>query len=201
MRYWRGPGDTGLRVAVSDEVVSADLAPDEELRALATDYYQKRQQTVLPTLAPLGAEGPGGATDLPLVLRVSEGTAYVPALGCGLCHPAQLERWRNTAHARAVQALDEAKRELPECLRCHSTLFAFAGELEAPPDAPGGVECASCHGDGRRHLATRLPKDVVAPVPANRCARCHTAEESPRFSDEYRSRLTCAESAVEEVEP
>lgn len=190
-----------MRVAVSDEVVSADLTPDGELRALARDYYQKRQQTVLPALTPADADGPSGAAGPALVLRVSEGTAYVPAPGCGLCHPAQLERWRNSAHARAVEALDEAKRELPECLRCHSTRFAFAGELEAPPDAPGGVECASCHGDGRRHLATRHPKDVIALVPANRCARCHTAEESPGFSDKYRSKLTCVAPAEEETEP
>ncbi len=98
---------------------------------------------------------------------------------CGECHQAELEQWRSTAHARAVDSLRQRAR-LRRCQSCHTT-----GDAPAGRPAFNGVGCESCHGAGAGYaeddimrdptLATALGlRELTTPQAREAvCARCH----------------------------
>ena len=67
------------------------------------------------------------------------------------------------------------------CIACHTEAPQhLAGSFDAVTDpAPGGVGCERCHGPGKKHAESLLPRDIVNPhtLPAARqldvCAQCH----------------------------
>jgi len=105
---------------------------------------------------------------------------YVSAKRCRECHPAQVESWAATPHARAHAALSADDQERAECVACHVTGFGAAGGYRAGSDPDlRGVQCEACHGAGSLHPA-------VAPGRAGRsvakvCPECHTNSRSPDF--------------------
>lgn len=67
------------------------------------------------------------------------------------------------------------------CIACHvESPQHLQGSFDAVTDpAPGGVGCERCHGAGKKHSESLLPRDIVNPhtLPAARqldlCAQCH----------------------------
>ncbi len=106
---------------------------------------------------------------------------YVSARRCGECHPAQVEGWNATPHARAFAALSARDRERAECVECHVTGFGAPGGYQAGSDPDlRGVQCEACHGPGSLHPAvapTRTGKGL-----AKACPECHTRSRSPDFN-------------------
>ncbi|MFH1809785.1 MAG: multiheme c-type cytochrome [Pseudomonadota bacterium] len=100
---------------------------------------------------------------------------YVGAASCGRCHPKAYQAWQRSAHARALEALDTRERQDPKCRQCHTMV-----PEESNPEL-GGVQCETCHGQGRyynpehvmrdRELRDALGFEAAGP---ETCTRCHT---------------------------
>jgi hypothetical protein len=111
--------------------------------------------------------------------------AFVGAAACGACHPAQLQQWASSRHARALDALVRRRQDRnPECVRCHVTGYddregyrlGAVGGVDL-----GNVQCEACHGFGREH---RGKGRIRASVPESICRKCHSTENSPTFKYE-----------------
>lgn len=102
---------------------------------------------------------------------------------CTDCHPAAVERWRQSAHAGAFRILEMQEADFnPECVGCH-----VVGEGE-----PGGfvdalstpklrdVQCEACHGPAGDHPED--PSLALRPVRISTCTACHDSENSPEFN-------------------
>ncbi len=108
------------------------------------------------------------------VLAASEtSTSLVGAAKCGECHRAAFDAWQNSPHSKSNAALPEDKRSDPRCLRCHGG--AQVGT--------GGVQCESCHGEGKYYARRHVMKDRkldrivgLADVTEKTCRRCHTGD-------------------------
>jgi len=115
---------------------------------------------------------------------------FVGAAACGVCHPAQLQQWAASKHARALAALERKRQELnPECIRCHVTGYGEAGGYRPGPKKGadmGNVQCEACHGFGREH---RGKGNIRGRVAEAICRRCHNTENSPSFKYEPYLRL------------
>ncbi|MBI5833748.1 MAG: hypothetical protein HZB16_15750 [Armatimonadetes bacterium] len=96
---------------------------------------------------------------------------------CAKCHGAVVAAWQQHPHARAVATLEERKRDVAACLRCHDERLRRDGVRSAA--GPRGVECASCHDKLAEHVAR--PESRPGRLA---CDRCHTAEHSPRWQAE-----------------
>jgi len=110
---------------------------------------------------------------------------------CKACHPIAYESWRETAHARAFEALPAKNRTDPRCVSCHS------------PDAErgiSGISCEACHGPGQFYAASYVMRDrelarLVGLVdPGERtCLRCHNESTPALERFEYARRLQLIE--------
>ncbi len=107
---------------------------------------------------------------------------YVWAAACKDCHTAEYAAWDKTKHARAITRLSGSEKDAAgQCIGCHVT--GAPSLLEN--DVNANVQCESCHGPGKAHVAaaaggaakpgliTRKPAESV-------CVRCHS-EKSPHF--------------------
>lgn len=110
---------------------------------------------------------------------------YLGADTCGACHPAVLESWRKTAHARAAAAEVLGNRtRAGACLVCHAT-----GEGASPRALLPGVQCEACHGGGAAYAVRDLMRDpplarkLGLRDPMTTCARCHRTRTSARPFD------------------
>lgn len=95
--------------------------------------------------------------------------AYVGHESCAMCHKAQYEDWRRSAHARAFELLKPGERRAPkkkagldparnytsdeDCLRCHTTGFRAPSGFVSMRDTPerAGIGCEMCHGPGETY--------------------------------------------------
>jgi len=109
--------------------------------------------------------------------------AFVGSQFCAECHQLQYRQWSNSAHAQAMETLEESNDPYNlECLSCHVTGWGkksgFAGHAETPKLV--NVGCEECHGPGKRHLE-RKGKIKLQPIDDKICLRCHNEEQSPQF--------------------
>ena len=110
---------------------------------------------------------------------------YEPASTCLNCHTESHRAWSHSRHAGALDTLANKNRLVPECLPCHST--AFRATLVWSPQAAAtkeSVSCASCHGEGLRHVVTQKKTDIGSGKGEAVCVSCHTRQASPRFNYE-----------------
>ena len=126
-----------------------------------------------------------GRTPRPL-LAFPEGKNLGPE-ACQGCHPSELEAWKKTAHAGAMDTLHSkgSDRDLA-CVTCHAL------PREVSPTATedfheNGVSCESCHGPGEQHVAAgggtenivglgdSCPVCIIEGI----CTSCHTPEQDP----------------------
>jgi len=106
---------------------------------------------------------------------------------CGNCHSAELEHWKTTPHARALETLENIdKAENSACLDCHTTGFGYPGGFVSVEETPemGGIGCEECH---------RIPPNAdysedephrVLPLIEKWCTRCHKKPHIVEFDFE-----------------
>lgn len=177
-------GRLGLRPSgggfVIDEGLAIRIAADkqegpEEFDKLLGDYKQELRDRRYELASVEGMERIAG----------SEGTAneYVGDASCVSCHQSAHEKWISTAHSHAFSTLKKAKSEYdPDCLRCHSVAYGLASGFidEAKTPSLENVQCESCHGRGKEHMASKS-KASLKPVTPATCVKCHDTENSENF--------------------
>ncbi|MDR0310651.1 MAG: hypothetical protein LBJ21_03585 [Acidobacteriota bacterium] len=102
---------------------------------------------------------------------------------CGTCHANHLAKWKATDHAKAYNTLfDKAKNYDPTCLACHTVRFEQPGgfNMKEQPMSLVHVQCESCHGDAKDHLASLKPVPTPRPT-IDVCAKCHTSDRNPNL--------------------
>lgn len=128
-------------------------------------------------------------------IPLEDGLAFVGANKCMGCHEPKIkahETWKQSRHGRAFSILKEKKRMLdPECVACHTTGSNYITGYRTG-DAFKHLEnngCEMCHGPASKHIAN--PADLEARkalmIPFTRCSECHDAENSPKFSHEFKA--------------
>ncbi|MDX1594671.1 MAG: cytochrome c family protein, partial [Gammaproteobacteria bacterium] len=116
--------------------------------------------------------------------RLSGQGPYVGAEACTACHRDATEAWHASAHAGALGVLERVGKAFdPNCVVCHSVGFGKEGGFLALDETPGlaNVQCESCHGPGRAHVASGGQAYPGARVAAEACAGCHHPHHSPSF--------------------
>ena len=160
--------DAGKSVKNDLVHLGEDIDDDPKIKAMITDY-----------------------NDMIFDMYSGEGEAGVnPSVGvelqnekCGMCHASSLAKWKTTDHAKAYTTLfDKAKNYDPTCLACHTVRFEQPGgfNMKDQPMALVNVQCESCHGDAKDHLASMQPIPTRKPT-VEVCARCHTADRNPNL--------------------
>jgi hypothetical protein len=121
---------------------------------------------------------------------------YVGEAACSGCHAQAHRIALATAHAHAYQTLVKKGSEFdPECLHCHTVGYGlYSGFVDAQKTPSlANVQCESCHGRGKIHIAAmqaagnsgphagpRLASTFRSVTPAT-CVRCHDKENSENF--------------------
>jgi len=106
---------------------------------------------------------------------------YIGTGKCRLCHLKDHKTWKKTKHATAFDALVDAERADPECVRCHTTGYGRPGGYVDEKTTPKlkNVGCESCHGPGSAHVAAAKKKPKgdwdknIDKTPVNKCIQCH----------------------------
>jgi hypothetical protein len=110
---------------------------------------------------------------------------YVGAEACQTCHEEPFLIWDESGHRRAILTLVEAGQEYnPLCVSCHVTGYQEGNgfhNLTATPER-ADVQCEACHGPGGAHVSD--PDAGYGKTGPERCASCHTPENSPEFQFE-----------------
>jgi len=122
-------------------------------------------------------------------------TPFIGAEACKTCHARAYSTWKGSNHAKAFSALEHVSKSFdPNCLQCHTVGFnAPGGFIDMDVTASlTNVQCESCHGAGRRHVASggSTPLNNNAWKPTEMCAQCHIRTHSPSFDfDRYWYRI------------
>jgi hypothetical protein len=135
------------RIAKVKELkVPAEHAQDPRLTAVVDDYNAEIERVF------------SGKEPLVSLYQLAENdNKYVGYTQCMLCHEAQVNAWRQTAHAQALQTLIGKGRSYdPDCVICHTAGFGKNGYLnfDLTPHL-AGVQCDVCHGMGYLHVQER----------------------------------------------
>jgi hypothetical protein len=107
---------------------------------------------------------------------------YAWAEACKDCHKPEYTAWEKTKHARAITRLSGSEKDAGgACIGCHTT--AVAALLDH--DVNANVQCESCHGPGKAHIAAAAggaakPGNIVRKPAESTCTGCHS-EKSPHF--------------------
>ena len=108
---------------------------------------------------------------------------FVGAETCAGCHQAAYDIWKASGHAHAMATLEQKNQQFDnECVKCHVVAFEKGGfqSLATTPQL-ANVQCESCHGPGKDHLARPAKGFGVMKTPAD-CLQCHTQPNSPDFN-------------------
>lgn len=108
-----------------------------------------------------------------VLAATGEPSPFVGATRCGDCHKAAYQAWKDSAHSKSNAALPADMRADARCVRCHGSTDA----------GTGGVQCESCHGEGKYYARRHVMKDHVlsrivglTDVSQKTCVRCHTID-------------------------
>ena len=118
-----------------------------------------------------------------MIARIPKESPFVGAISCKKCHEVNYRNWLKTKHAKASQTIVASpKYAQEECLICHSTGYGKIGEYATVEEIPfylRGVQCESCHGEGKGHPGKgKIEKKVTLGL----CRNCHTKDQSPTFN-------------------
>jgi hypothetical protein len=118
-----------------------------------------------------------------MIAQIPKESPFVGAISCKRCHEANYRNWLKTKHAKASQTIVASpKYAQEECLICHSTGFGKIAEYATVEEIPSylrGVQCESCHGEGRGHPGKG---GIERKVTLGICRNCHTKDQSPIFN-------------------
>jgi hypothetical protein len=118
-----------------------------------------------------------------MIARIPKESPFVGAVSCKRCHEVNYRNWLKTKHAKASQTIVASpKYAQEECLICHSTGYGKIGEYATVEEIPfylRGVQCESCHGEGKGHPGKgKIERKVTLGL----CRNCHTKDQSPTFN-------------------
>jgi len=118
-----------------------------------------------------------------LIARIPKTSPFAGAISCKKCHEVNYRNWLKTKHAKASQTIAASpKYAQEECLMCHSTGYGKIGEYTTVAEIPfylQGVQCESCHGEGKGHPEKgKIERKVTLGL----CRNCHTKDQSPTFN-------------------
>ena len=169
--------DLGAGKAVTHKLVPLgdDIADDAKIKTMISDYGEM-------VFNMFSGGGEAGVNPAAGVEMFSE--------KCGMCHSAQLAKWKTTDHAKAYTTLFERTKNYdPQCLACHTVRFEQPGgfNMQEQPMSLVHVQCESCHGNAKEHAAT-----ITTPVETRRptiemCAKCHTPDRNPTLIQDAKS--------------
>ncbi len=134
-----------------------------------------------------------GLSEKDMIARIPKESPLVGAISCKKCHEVNYRNWLKTKHAKASQTIVASpKYAQEECLICHSTGYGKMGEYATVEEIPfylRGVQCESCHGEGRGHPGKgKIERKVTLGV----CRNCHTKDQSPTFNYiDYLEKIGC----------
>jgi len=124
------------------------------------------------------------------------GDSYVFAKTCAECHPERYQRWLKTSHAQAYQSLVKQEKHFDvECIACHTLGYEQPGGFSDIRQVGNyaNVQCESCHGPGRLHVAAKGGEKMVKDLAGGAmCLVCHIEERSPEFDLETYFKKTCS---------
>lgn len=149
-----------------------EVQDDPEVKAMISEYNEKLVELYSGSKEP---SEPGAAA------------AQMNATLCEPCHMEPYNQWKTTDHAKAYDTLVERSKQFdPSCLVCHTTRFEQPGgfSMKEQQHELINIQCESCHGDAKDHLAALTPVPAVKP-PVSTCTKCHTEDRCPGFEGEY----------------
>lgn len=162
--------------------VKSELGEDPALKASMQGYYRRVNDHNRAALA--GRKAP------PVPAGES---GYVGVKVCGECHPAAVEVWKKTPHARAYATLvAQAKEFNLDCVSCHVTGYEKPGGSTVTDNAAlQDVQCETCHGPGARHKEAPADKSRLTghPRPDSCVAGCHHPPHVDGFDPAAKMRL------------
>jgi len=116
----------------------------------------------------------------------------VGSTACVQCHAEQVEQWRASEHAHAMNTLKQADKDKDaSCVRCHASPKAFKeGPLSGEMRLDEGVTCEVCHGSAEAHVASEgqpgtiqgLGEQCSVCVIEALCTSCHTQQWDPDWN-------------------
>jgi len=123
------------------------------------------------------------ATPARAQIAASDTSTYAWAAACKDCHQKEYDSWAKTKHDTALKRLSGGERE-QACIGCHVTGSPSLVQVDGKP-VNGGVQCESCHGAGKAHIAAAAggaakPGQITRMPAASVCEQCHNAK-SPHF--------------------
>ncbi len=127
------------------------------------------------------------------IARIPRDSPFVGALSCKRCHETNYRNWLKTKHAKASQTIATSPPYAQEeCLICHSTGYGKMGEYATVEEIPfylRGVQCETCHGEGKGHPGKGgIERKATLGV----CRKCHTKDQSPAFNyTAYLEKIGC----------
>ncbi len=179
-----------VEAATGYKVVGERLPPDPPMLALIDRYKGELRERRFELASAEGMESIAG--------QVSTADEFVGDTKCQSCHQQPFQVTHASAHAHAFKTLVDKKSEFdPECLACHTVGYGLhSGFVDSDKTAAlMNVQCESCHGRGKDHVATmsaalRNPgllkaarkNSTLKPVTPASCIRCHDAENSENFN-------------------
>ncbi len=133
-----------------------------------------------------------------VALRKAQKSGVSPFAGeqaCKVCHQAEHQAWSKSRHSEAFYALVDVNKAFdPSCITCHTVGFNRDGGFIDPESTPDlmHVQCESCHGAARAHMASagQRPVEHASKAKTEICVQCHNASHSPLFNvDDYWSKI------------
>jgi formate-dependent nitrite reductase cytochrome c552 subunit len=93
---------------------------------------------------------------------------------CRACHADAYNAWRESKHARALDALAPEQQKDARCISCHAPNLA--------EQKVSNVNCESCHGGGQYYASSYVMKDAelarlvgLQDQSEKKCRSCHDA--------------------------
>ena len=121
--------------------------------------------------------------------QASGDSEYMGEQVCQACHVEQYSIWQQSRHSQALESLRRVNKTFdPDCIACHTVGFrAPGGYIDDEVTAHlTNVQCESCHGPGRAHVASNgaTKISVKSAAKGQVCAQCHNQKHSPAFDFE-----------------
>lgn len=131
-----------------------------------------------------------------LSVESTNGSSYVGAEKCKLCHVNEYETWSKTKHAEAYAVMDHAYQMLRDtgrgtrpwieigrtrewCDSCHTT-----GKYANGSYVLKNVQCERCHLAGKEHVESGGGKATESVNwSAELCRQCHGGSQHPQYDD------------------
>jgi len=183
------PGSRGMRLASLDLEIDKSgrvtqwqhevipLPPEVGDAPRMADWYENYNRDVK------------AAYQKSVALRKAQRSGESPFAGakaCKVCHQAEHKVWSKSRHSDAFYALVDVNKAFdPNCIACHTVGFNRDGGFIDPESTSAlmHVQCESCHGAARAHVASggQSPVEHASKPKAEICVQCHNATHSPLF--------------------